>query len=99
MADHWKTLANRLGTPGIDEPEVEEIKEEKSAPEAPSSASAARSADFESKPAAKKPAFEKALGGPPPVESPALAPEPVEEPVKPAKRKSSWETLASLFNV
>jgi len=97
MADHWKTLANRLGTPGIDEPEVDEIKEEKLAPEAQSSATAAPYADRES-----KPAMEETPSGSASTDRPASVPqtaEPPAAPAKPAKRKSSWEALANLFNV
>lgn len=33
MADHWKSLANKLGAPGVDEPEAEELQ---AVPELPS---------------------------------------------------------------
>ncbi len=112
MADHWKTLANRLGTPGIDEPEVDEnevdknevdqYKDKSLASGTQSSSSIPTYSEFPSDndPASKaskevKPT-EDALSS---VEQAPHVPESQPAPAKPAKRKSSWEALASLFNV
>lgn len=116
MADHWKSLANKLGAPGVDEPEevVEHVPQAEAEPtsgeeqadsplapaeDAPDSddgseleGAASPQADAE----ADSPEVIHALA--PPKAQPT--PTPVEEPqAKRKKRRSSWEKLASMFNV
>lgn len=86
MSDHWKSLADLLGAPGLS-------SSPKTEPTQSSQPAAA--------PQAITPAQASAPAPEPPV--PEVAPEPptvtVEaEPTKPKKR-SSWEALASLFNI
>lgn len=129
MVDHWKALANRLGTPGIDEPEERETttkatseeaarpkpKQELSPPPAPAPkpprpessvpsaverdrapAVAPQAAPQQAAPQQPAP-YQPAPQQPAP---PAAAPASSSVEEKPAKRrKSSWETLASLFSV
>ncbi len=85
MTDHWKSLAQKLGAPGIDAPD--------SASEAPST------------PPPQAPHVSPQAVAPVPhatseLESPAT-PMPTPEPVDPGKTKkrSSWEKLASMFNI
>ncbi|MEZ6136147.1 MAG: hypothetical protein R3C53_14715 [Pirellulaceae bacterium] len=97
MADHWKSIANLLGTPGIDEPESEDT-----APEAQSSATEAPHADTESPAVMDESQQEVTSVTPKPwaEEAPPTAPASAEEsaPTK-KKRRSSWEALASMFNI
>ncbi len=79
MGDHWKSLADKLGAPGMDEPTP---------------------AETDSTPVSEAP-YEQ------PQASPAAAPvEPRREivaapeiPAAKPKKKSSWEALASIFNI
>jgi hypothetical protein len=75
MSDHWKSLAQKLGAPGLAAPE-------------------------ESGSESTSPITQESVAPPAPVEKPAAPPAPVEaaEMAKPRKR-SSWETLASMFNI
>ncbi len=133
MADHWKSIANKLGAPGVDEPEPEtqeaettlegsELPESKpdeaAVDEASPVSEEARSDEADSFASGRDafsplPASPKSFSESKPKalpetrvteskrEQPAPQPkreEPAPEPVKP-KRKSSWESLASMFNV
>ncbi len=172
MADHWKTIANALGAPGVDEPEVEaepiaseakpepaprsphaQFSQESNKPSAdrqvsprnqdtdsstePASADARRGLDnlspgfvfdpnvpipdealsfkstkfrrttpqttpaagsFSEPPTPAAEARREAPRMPDRIE-PTSAPTAASPPPKPAKRKSSWESLASMFNI
>ncbi len=150
MADHWKSIANLLGAPGVDEPEPEDQVSEPIAqtghvaptlpppslptqsPPPKSSVAGKPTTRIESDPMEKQfsngePLPDEALSFKPPRTASALraaSPEsqqheiqrpPSEsapqrevvaeaslpEPVQPekARRKSSWESLASMFNI
>lgn len=141
MADHWKTIANALGAPGVDESEVEaeviaaEVKPEaapKLQPEQKPQQSSSRPSEFVFDPNSpipdealsfKSTKFARSTPHNPPAagsfsEPTTPAPEARREaprmpertestnmpaatspPPKPAKRKSSWESLASMFNI
>ncbi len=125
MADHWKSIANLLGAPGVDEPEAETQGNESAMnqgqptlPEAPDpiqplpqdelpqdelpdEALSFKSRRAEAKEvsasasAAKVPEINREVVA---VRHEIAAVEPEREPPK-AKRKSSWESLASMFGV
>ena len=86
MGDHWKSLAQKLGAPGMDDPTTSLTE----------SAATTESAAFvrepeharEPEPASVEPLAE--------IMTPAPEPEVIDE--KPRKR-SSWEALASMFNI
>ena len=81
MGDHWKSLAQKLGAPGMDDPTTS-ISE---------SASTTETAAFTRESEPTKPVEPLAE-----IMTPAPEPEVVGE--KPRKR-SSWESLASMFNI
>ena len=88
MGDHWKSLANKLGAPGMDAPVSEPAPAAPTPPPAPAA----------SKPA-PRPAAPAPVEMPPPV---VHVPEPMPAPpaeVAKGKRKSSWDTLTSFFGI
>lgn len=100
MGDHWKSLANKLGAPGMDAPVSE-----------PAPATAPEVAKPQPRPAAPAPAepprahrAPEPAAPPAPKPAPEPRPEPVAEPVAEVtvgkgKRKSSWDTLTSFFGI
>lgn len=126
MADHWKSIANLLGAPGMDEPEEvaetpaksEPIPAPQSTPKVPETQADSgpdtsdenatveedspsdafeveRSAKFDL-PETEELQPRAEVETPPPV--PKAVEEATQESTKP-KRKSSWEALASMFNL
>lgn len=84
MGDHWKSLANKLGAPGMDAPVSEP------APTPPPAAPVSRPAPRPVSPAPVEP--------PPVAHVPEPLPAPPAEVVK-GRRKSSWDTLTSFFGI
>lgn len=122
MADHWKSIANLLGAPGVDEPESEtQGKEPAMDADTTSSFPPEKGAPADSGDEAATPSDESLSFREPARESrnrlesvteqPAAQPEPpakeepinempaAEMPAPKVKRKSSWESLASMFNI
>ena len=108
--DHWKSLANKLGAPGVDAPTVE------TTPEPARSLTPVQA----EKPVAIPVAIPVAVPTPMPISAPASgarrhdtaqaparpsmpetppAPAPSARTEKPTKRKSSWDTLTSFFGI
>ncbi len=95
MGDHWKSLANKLGAPGMDAP----VSEPAPAPETPKPAPRpAAPVHTEPPRATRAPEVEPAAPVAPPVEPPP-APEPPADAGRKGKRKSSWDTLTSFFGI
>ncbi|MCA9194650.1 MAG: hypothetical protein KDB03_22920 [Planctomycetales bacterium] len=87
MSDHWKSLANLLGTPGIGEPD-NRTPSQAAQPEETGPASAG------STPPTPTPTREVSKPIAPPKESALPKPE---EATK--KKRTSWDNLAKLFNI
>ncbi len=83
MGDHWKSLAQKLGAPGMDDPSTSNDE----------AAAVSETAETTAPPATPNEEFVEPLSE---VMTPAAEPEVVDE--KPRKR-SSWEALASMFNI
>lgn len=81
MGDHWKSLAQKLGAPGMDDPTTSPNE----------SAPVTETAAFTREPEPTQPVEPLSE-----VMTPAAEPEVIDE--KPRKR-SSWEALASMFNI
>ncbi len=93
MGDHWKSLAQKLGAPGMDDPTTS--SNESASPT--ESAAFTREPEFSKEPEyAREPELTQPVEPLSEVMTPAPEPEVVDE--KPRKR-SSWEALASMFNI
>ncbi len=84
MGDHWKSLANKLGAPGMDAPTSEPTPTPE--PAKPARPAAPAPAHVDPPPAARAP-------------EPEPIPEPPVETGRKGKRKSSWDTLTSFFGI
>ncbi len=111
MADHWKSIANILGAPGMEAPETSESEVEKAAepsnlspeseasPEADPAEPALSTEDIDAGEAEGTAAVEnvpEVISAVAPKTKPAAKAE--DSRVK-KKKKSSWESLAGLFNI
>jgi hypothetical protein len=85
MGDHWKSLAQKLGAPGIDDPTT-----------SPTDSATNETAAFAHEPEHSREPESAPVEPLAEVMTPAPEPEVVDE--KPRKR-SSWEALASMFNI
>lgn len=114
MADHWKSIANMLGAPGMDVTSDEENtapEEEKASADSENAGSSdaqpeaeAASTEASTSEVAEEVVADSAAEAPEVIS--AVAPKPVPTAkddsapeVKPKKKKSSWESLANMFNV
>jgi ribonuclease E len=91
MGDHWKSLANKLGAPGVDAPSSEPAQEAPTRSPAPPAAPRERHVEIEPE--------SHRSHEPPVAEAPAApAADAAHKPEK-SKRKSSWDTLTSFFGI
>lgn len=97
--DHWKSLANKLGAPGVDAPTVETAPEAATrpappAPEKPVAVPTPVARRHDTTQSSERPGVPEAAPSTPPVPAPAAR-----MPEKAPKRKSSWDTLTSFFGI
>lgn len=89
MGDHWKSLANKLGAPGMDAPVSEPAPPPEPVKPAPRQSAAAP----------VEPPRSVRAPEPAPEPIPEPIPEPPAEVARKGKRKSSWDTLTSFFGI
>lgn len=111
MSDHWKSLANQLGAPGVDAPETEQVatpapaSKKKSDSDTASNAvsdtdqaaSGAGKAALEDEEMADDQASHDAPADAAPLEP--VAETPPEAAPAPGRARSTWETLSRMFNI